>query len=172
MGSRSRDPDPVAYERVSADAPRMRRRALVALTLALFACGDFDLADPEDPSPKPDPQTPNPTQVLGPDGVCRHVGGIEASPCARLFGEAKALMPRCGYGCSGPCGAFLAFVNFCSPSLHCGYDPITHELVTATAEADGPVYCEGRSHTLTWGEQPLSCRFANNDPLVECTGSL
>lgn len=112
-----------------------------------------------------------PDQSFDGTGVCRSSLSVESSGCALDFAAARALMPRCGWGCSGPCGERLVYLDNCEPSRACAYDPVTYELLAATIEATSQVFCQGRSETLTFGDEEVSCEFSSFDPLVECSGS-
>lgn len=95
-------------------------------------------------------------------GVCR--GSFDPAspgPCPLTYDEAL-VWDRCGMVCAGPCGDFLIYLDSCTPSYGCAYDPTTRKAVGFVYGDDIPAHCDNQSHEVVHGDWPSACTF---DPL-------
>ncbi|WP_373045551.1 hypothetical protein [Vulgatibacter sp.] len=63
--------------------------------------------------------------------------------------------------CAGTCGRWLLHTTGGFMRVNCAYDPQTHELIGVAIHDDVPLYCDGTTDILVWGDAPLAggCTF-------------
>ena len=107
-------------------------------------------------------------------GPCTAPLGAIASgyfPCPNDYASAEQWPATCtlGHAYLGSCNGFLVFlVSVYESGKECYYDPVSHALVGAVAQADIPVYCSGTSNTIAGGSYPSACPLSSLTDLGEC----
>lgn len=131
----------------------LRAIALGSLPLVLLACGDSA-------GEKPDLAAAGGSCTAARfliDDDCVTSDPVTESGCPSSWsevGELDGSMESCS------CAGTIVLVDLGMPTWICAYDQESGTLVAAELSDDVPIYCEGTSWTIRWGELPASCQDA------------
>lgn len=112
-------------------------------------------------------------EYLDGDGRCRVDTESPLMGCPATYAEAQGTesLAFCRGACSGSCGGVLVFIDYCTPSRGCAYDPEQELLVGRYFGDDVRVHCDDASYGVIQGDWPLApegCDLTNNETGAPC----